>query len=333
MRLLRPLLFVLLGLLAAEALARAALLTTPLADRLAWRLGPTSTELGWWVHARDPATRPGWSQHDPLTGWRNRPGERVQVDVVERVDAEGLRVTGPRGRGPRVLLVGDSFTFGSDADDEDTWAWHLQAAHPDWAVRDAGVASWSLTQAWLRALQGDADLIVVGVNTLMVDRTLEDFAVYRRPLARSEGGGCVLPPPVPDEAALVREIERRPKLLDLARLAAWPLRTHDRALAWRRAEAQLDCLALQANAPLLVVWLPLEVDLDLAATEPGPVRAAWQAWCLGADVACVDATGTARRVAEQGGALTHGAHWSPAVHAAVARAVGPAAERVLAEGR
>ncbi|MCB9666007.1 MAG: SGNH/GDSL hydrolase family protein [Alphaproteobacteria bacterium] len=329
-RLLRAALLVLLGLAGAEAVVRAALVWTPLADRLAWRVGPTSTELGWWVHARRGEPTLGWFVHDPRTGWRNAPGStQPQGDVVHHVDEDGRRVTGPRGQGPRVALLGDSFTFGTDADDADTWAWQLQATHPDWAVHDEGVASWSLTQAWLAARETEADVVVVGVNTLLVDRTTSDFAIYRRPVAASESRGCALPAPVPDEATLLRQVGWRPKLVDAVALVRWWWSPPTREASWTRARAQLDCLAAEPGVPRLFAWLPLEVDLDLQAREPGPVRAAFLAWCAETGAACVDATLPALEVARRGEPLTHGTHWSAAVHAAVATAVGPAVEALL----
>ena len=94
---------------------------------------------------RDPrlgyAPRPGFASHD------NHWGTQVSID-----DA-GLRRNGdgPTPPGERcVVAVGDSFTFGDQVDDAESWPAHLEAALQR-PVKNGGVFGYSLAQAVLRA--------------------------------------------------------------------------------------------------------------------------------------------------------------------------------------
>lgn len=76
---------------------------------------------------------------------------RVQVTI----EPDGSRWTGaPPERARReVLAFGDSWIFGYGVHDEQTWAWHLQAARPDLGVRLHALTGYALGQALLRVRQ------------------------------------------------------------------------------------------------------------------------------------------------------------------------------------
>jgi len=95
--------------------------------------------------------------HDPLLGYVPKPGAesrdnrwRAQVSI----DAAGLRQNGgPRPAAARgVLAVGDSFTFGDQVSDHETWPAGLERELqvPVW---NGGVFGYSFAQAVLRAEQ------------------------------------------------------------------------------------------------------------------------------------------------------------------------------------
>ena len=85
--------------------------------------------------------------HDDRLGYLPRPG--YATDEVH-IGADGLRVTGAAIRGAPVLAVGDSYTYGQEVADAETWPAHLQAllGRP---VLNAGVAGFGFDQTVLRA--------------------------------------------------------------------------------------------------------------------------------------------------------------------------------------
>lgn len=115
---------------------------------------------------RDPrlgyAPRPGFASHD------NHWGTQVSID-----DA-GLRRNGegPPPPGERcVVAVGDSFTFGDQVDDAESWPAHLEVAL-QMPVKNGGVFGYSLAQAVLRA---ELLMEAFPVETLVVSFVPDDL--------------------------------------------------------------------------------------------------------------------------------------------------------------
>ena len=93
--------------------------------------------------------------YDALLGWIPRPGYSGDNNHWHRqvtISADGLRANGsesPHGQRP-ILAVGDSFTFGDEVADGETWPAQLE--HILWRpVLNAGVSGYGLDQAVLRA--------------------------------------------------------------------------------------------------------------------------------------------------------------------------------------
>lgn len=109
----------------------------------------------------DQAKRGYPSQLDPRLGYAPVPGhatEESRWGTRVHIDAEGLRSNGPGApeQLPGIVAVGDSFTFGDQVHDEESWPAHL-ARTMGCKVWNGGVFGYSLTQAVLRAedlLQG-----------------------------------------------------------------------------------------------------------------------------------------------------------------------------------
>jgi hypothetical protein len=94
---------------------------------------------------------PGLIAYDEQLGWTTAPSQHEQ-NPVYGVDPSGLRGNGlsTHPPGPPVLLVGDSFTFGDEVSDADTWAARLQDTL-NRPVLNAGVPAYGIDQAVLRA--------------------------------------------------------------------------------------------------------------------------------------------------------------------------------------
>lgn len=97
--------------------------------------------------------------HDPLLGYRPKPNYSSKDNIWHKqvtILADGLRCNGPSdGQAEqvpalRILAVGDSFTFGDQVSDGDTWPAYLQQVL-DRPVLNGGVFGYSLGQTVLRA--------------------------------------------------------------------------------------------------------------------------------------------------------------------------------------
>jgi hypothetical protein len=96
---------------------------------------------------------------DPELGWRNKEGRSVWPgrgidtgrDIVLTFWEDGLRATAARrqpGR-PQIVLVGCSITQSWAVTDEETWAWRLQAAFPDFEILNLGTGGYGTYQSLL----------------------------------------------------------------------------------------------------------------------------------------------------------------------------------------
>lgn len=100
---------------------------------------------------------------DPVRGWRVRPG-------LFGVNEQGFRNAGtiaPYADRPRVVTVGDSWTFGWNVEREEAWSALLQ--QNGWEVVNAGCPGYSLYQARLRLR--DLPLPVDSVDAVVVSTT------------------------------------------------------------------------------------------------------------------------------------------------------------------
>jgi lysophospholipase L1-like esterase len=101
---------------------------------------------------------PGFLVYDARLGWRMAPNWRgrhihYDFDVHYSTNAEGLRGSdwpAPAAVGrPRVAIMGDSFTFGLGANEEDTFVARIGAADPGTLYLNAGIAGYSTDQQLL----------------------------------------------------------------------------------------------------------------------------------------------------------------------------------------
>jgi hypothetical protein len=92
------------------------------------------------------------ADYDPQLGFVPRPGSTSPPDTAWHVsiDADGLRSNGgPRPPGVPILATGDSYTFGEEMDDHETWpaALERELAVP---VLNGGVSAYGFDQTVLR---------------------------------------------------------------------------------------------------------------------------------------------------------------------------------------
>ncbi len=150
----------------------------------------TSREWRWADrHLREgAAVLPGEAVYDPIVGWRTVPN--MNLNGV-RTNSAGMRSPHEfseewtRGR-RRLLLVGDSYTFGSFVEDEISYHQVLGRDHlPDWEILNLGVAGYGPDQALLLYEQVGRryrpDVAVFGFYDRGFFRLFQRFRSYAKP--------------------------------------------------------------------------------------------------------------------------------------------------------
>jgi len=170
----------------------------------------------------------------------------------------------------RVVVVGDSFTFGQCVSDDETFPAVMEATLPNTEVLNLGVMGYGQDQALLRMRRDGfryrPDLVVFGFHKSDMRRNLMSFRGYGKPRFRMTDSGLVLenvPVPMPEEFDKLWP----PRLWNFVRIYRDSLdadskqqKAHIRELS-RAIVHQMAADAEAFGVPLVVVQLPRKVAL------------------------------------------------------------------------
>lgn len=310
-----------------------------------YRVGSPYDEPSWrlrWLH-RHGAGEPFRYLFDvphPTRGWSLRPG------LTDAPAFSGKRVSstsrGARGRREhrvpkptgvaRLLLLGDSFTFGEDVSDDETFAHHLQGLLPGVETVNLGVHGYAHDQMLITLREEGPvfrpDLVLLGFVADDAPRNLVGFRDYAKPRFVLDGDQLVLvSSPVPSPEALLSSLRLRPRALDLLTML-------HQQLAWRlgprRREMERLTLALLGEivatarglgARVAVADLPTWKDLDLPTPRPTPTEETLAAFCQGKNVPLVRLRPAFLAARRAGMAVDSSRHWGPAEHRLAAEGI------------
>jgi|ETNmetMinimDraft_25_1059894.scaffolds.fasta_scaffold26470_1 hypothetical protein len=155
-------------------------------------------EDGWWqlrwqasqsLVADDALTPEAFSFdiHDPVLGWSPKPGFRS--DNI-RINSRGVRADReyPLDKMPeslRVVVVGDSFTWGEDVANEDTFVTQLEKIMPDTEAINLGVRGFGTDQQLLRlkreGLVYNPDVVILIFYEGNINRNILSFRDFGKP--------------------------------------------------------------------------------------------------------------------------------------------------------
>lgn len=252
---------------------RVAQLRTGYADA-PWRLA--------WVQRRESGggtvAYPIDSLH-PTRGWTLAPDLRgVEASgALVSSDSRGARgvrehaIPKPPGT-TRVLVFGDSFSFGEEVGDDETFSAGLERLLPGTDVVNLAVHGWGHDQMLIRlreeAAAYEPDVVLLGYAPWDDERNLLSFRDYAKPhFALVEGRLDLRDVPVATPNELLAREPWRSKLLDLAGLALRRLRWQHGDLKERRREITDALLtaftesARDAGARPVFVYLPTNEDV------------------------------------------------------------------------
>jgi len=313
------------------------------------------------IDAVPEVANPLYSFHvgDAVLGWRGKPGitrrfRRPQFDARIVHDAAGWRAPlplAPPAAPRRVLVLGDSFTWGWGVAQGEVYTDHLQRARPDAAIANRGVNGFGTAQEYLLLRQelaaGRVDLVLVQVFVNDLADNL-DGKGGRRPLFELDGDALAAPSqplrPLQDPVRTwLKDHSRVFLLLDYtgralgggnaagARLApprdAPPVEVRDvpGGELTARLLAAMQAAATAHGAHFAVLYAPHRLEIE-GAVPPPVVRAAHAlAHAVGSapGAAWIDLTAPLAAAAAAGAPVLFAGdeHWTPAGHRVVADAI------------
>ncbi len=125
----------------------------------------------------------------PVLGWTNRT-DFGHPEGRYHTNSRGLRgrveyPLSPPDDAIRVSAFGDSFTFGSDVRDDETWESKLSAFDPRFEVLNFGVGGYGTDQSYLRYLEDglafNSDIVIIGLMSENVSRNVNVFRPFYSP--------------------------------------------------------------------------------------------------------------------------------------------------------
>jgi len=285
--------------------------------------------------------------YHPTRGWTLVPGLRdLRGGQGETVSSNSRGVRGQREYATekpagvqRIVVVGDSFSFGEEASDEETYAYLLEQRLPNTEVINLAVHGYGHDQMLITlreaGMQYHPDIVLLGfLMTDMVRNTLA-FRDYAKPRFELRGNELELrDSPVPAPETVMRAEPWRLYTLDVFRLFY-------ESFEWRsgRLKRRMDELTLAildemvrttkgANAIPLFVYLPERGELQADPNTPSWGERFLLPYCGSRAVRCLSVRAAFVAAAARGQSLYGKYHFSAAGHAVVANEV----QRYLAEG-
>jgi hypothetical protein len=302
-------------------------------DEASWRL--------WWVsrHRTGEEIMYSFDVHDPQRGWALRPNVnqmKVFSDKVLSSNSQGFRgakeydLDKPAGT-TRIIALGDSFTFGEEVSDDETFASRLGQSLPTTEVMNLGVHGYGHDQMLLYLREVGAryhpDVVLLGFVQEDMNRNLLGFRDFAKPhfvLDASEQlvlEGTPVPSP---EAVLARE-RWRPELLELLTVLhqawRWKSGANERE-SEKLASAILGDMVQEIGSlggKSVFVYLP--VGADLGASGPAPGEVFLSTFCRERGISCLSLRPVLAKAAQSGAPLETRWHWSPLAHSIAAREI------------
>jgi hypothetical protein len=280
------------ALVFCEAVARIALSVDVLRKRIQGDQNDASNRLRWIAdRKRKGEVADSFDIHHPRLGWALRPDIRelrVFGDRVLNSNSRGLRgrreipYEKPAGV-RRVLVLGDSFTFGQDVSDDETYCHQLERLLPGAEVLNLGVHGYGHDQMLLyfqeEGVKYRPDVVLLGFLYDDMERNLVGFRDYAKPRFEQRDGRLELRNvPVPPPEQMLRQEPYRSKFLDLWTIlrARWEWRSGAAEARMKRLTlAILDEIASAARgvgAQPAFAYLPvwgehMKTDLELTPRE------------------------------------------------------------------
>ena len=319
-----------------------------IAARRAFLLPLNAASDGWWEVQwlkRGPQYGSGGSsidKFDPRLGWTLREGLHDVPLLGATVNSNSLGMRGRREyplaktSALRIVVIGDSYTFGEGVNDGETFAAVLEQTLPAAEVLNLAVHGYGTDQQWLR-LQIDGlkympDVVLFGFNDDDLTRDRLRFRDYMKPHFSVGAAGLALDNvPIPSPAAF----RARPhlRMLDYLDIAMTALRDrHLEAENLVRSRLILDGLFADVRsigATLVQVYLPTPDQVHAnEADHPG----LFNYGCAMAGVVCVDPTAAMHRIVaeRQDWKTLFRYHYAPPLHRAIAEEIAAAISSKIA---
>ncbi len=281
-----------------------------------------------------------FDDHHPIRGWTPKAGLRdIEIRQHGRIwklstNSHGLRGKveyAPRSDKLRIAVYGDSFTFGEEVDDNETYVHQLQKFLPRSEAMNFGVHGYGHDQIYLYMQETlreyDPDIVVLGYVRDDARRNMRQFRDFAKPKlvvdARSPDGLRLVGTPVPTSAEVLQHEVYRSKFLDILEILYnryWDMTggaTAEMERVTLHILAAMRDLVEGQGRKFLVVYLPHSEDL-MYPRMVRPGRQIYERFCE-RPPACIDLRDRLAQLRFDGEPIRAPGHWHEDGHRWVAR--------------
>src|SRR5215475_14745174 len=286
------------------------------------------------------ATYYAFDMYDPNKGWipkANLRDVKAYQDKLLNTNSKGLRgnkdFSYAKNRNRlRILILGDSFTFGDEVSDNETYPHYLQEMLPNTEIINMGVHGYGHDQMLIlfkeEGIKYQPDIVILGFLQLDMSRNTLDFRDFAKPRFVLEKGELKLTGiPVPRPEEILQWDWARPRVIDLFSLLRH--RTQKTlGLQQREMEEITTAILMELirsaeiiGALPILAYLPRgkEIAMDIAVTDDEKYM--FSICRLQKKAKCFSTRPYFAEKIAQGQTFKSGGHWEPAGHLVVAEAI------------
>jgi hypothetical protein len=229
-------------------------------------------------------------------------------------------------------VLGDSFTFGEEVSDDETYTHYLESALPNTEVLNLGVQGYGHDQMLLYMKEEGAkyrpDVVIVGFASLDIYRNTWTFFAYAKPKFNLISGHLELSNvPVSTPDTVLAQEPYRSKAVDLMVILHGKVR-------WSLGEKEIEARTLTAaildeivattrsiGAVPVIVDMPVYDEINDTSTSMSGLEQYLHHYCEERDIACPFLRPHFREGVKQGANFNTRGHWSPEAHRVAAEAI------------
>ena len=236
-----------------------------------------------WIkkHAKGVESHYAFDLFDPTKGWITKPNVRdmkVFKDKFLNTNSRGLRGTQeyPYERQPgkaRLLVLGDSLTFGDEVSDNESYPYYLQQQIRDAEIINMGVHGYGHDQMLIllreEGVKYRPDAVILGFIPADMPRNLLRFRDFAKPRFVLDDGGLALTgSPVPRPEDVLKWEWARPRMLDIWSVTKYLIQVRSGSYEKQKAELTtrlLDELVItirRTGAVPVFVYVPSPVEMN-----------------------------------------------------------------------
>lgn len=207
-RLFRILTYLVYSFVLLELISSLFMLTTP-GKKMLIGLGKINCDIHWrmrWELQQKEKIKQNYYAYDIYDshrGWALKPNMvnvQMNEDKIINSNSKGIRGTTEyqygKAKKKRILILGDSFTFGEEVNDNETYSYYLQEMLPFTEVINFGVHGYGHDQMLIyfmeEGIKYKPDIVVLGFVDLDMERNTLKFRDYAKPKYELEEGKLII---------------------------------------------------------------------------------------------------------------------------------------------